>query len=224
MKLSIKQNCGMTELLMILPLFLGMICIIVWIGFLLVAKSKMEKHAWVIQTKQTYTMDVNPKEMNPKYELENNMSMRQLAQIGSMFRGNLPASFRAFLAKNITEYKTLKWNGESPEVIQHSFNSAFETPLMDRTHEQTSSNILPYSFDADLIVADTSMMGLEFVKNGMYKEALINAGFGSTYSFRRLGFKELNDADVPLAKVAEVLANLDISKDFSDEVKRWMGN
>jgi hypothetical protein len=222
MKFSTKHHSGMVELLIIVPLFLGMICVIAWIGFLLVAKTKMEKHAWVIQTKQTYDMEVNPKQLNSQYEIDSDISIRQFLQIGTTFRGNLPTAFQRFLRSKITKYKTLKWNGQSPDVIQYSYNAAFETSVGNQNRQQPIPNILPYSFDADLIVADTGMAGLEIVKQKMQDEALVLAGFGEGYKFRELGFKELKDARVPFARIAELVANWDLPGDYLDEVKRWI--
>ncbi|MEZ4846824.1 MAG: hypothetical protein R2877_07820 [Bdellovibrionota bacterium] len=62
------------------------------------------------------------------------------------------------------------------------------------------------------------------MKNGMYSEALDTAGFGRDYNFRRLGFKELDDAGVPMAKVAALIANWDLPGEYFEEAKRWIKN
>ncbi|MEZ4846823.1 MAG: hypothetical protein R2877_07815 [Bdellovibrionota bacterium] len=139
MKFTIKQNLGLTELLIILPLFLGMLCMIAWIGFLLIAKSKMEKHAWVIQTKESHNMDIQATELNPQYEIHNNISIRQGLQIGSMFRSTIPTAFKVFLAAKVTKYKTLQWQGN----FQMRFSKATTQLLRLQEGIETKTNPFP---------------------------------------------------------------------------------
>jgi hypothetical protein len=213
MKFNTRNNSGVTELLILLPIFLGVVCVIAWIGFLLIAKSKMEKHAWVIQTKKTYNMNVDPKAMDAGYVIDRHHSWKQWTQIGTMFRGNLPKAFMLFLTTHTTKYQSLNLDSNSFEGIQQSYNASF------KEGSERHKNIVPYSFKADLIIANSPMDQWDSVKWGMYREALATSGFGANYKFRRLGFKEMSDADVPFARAAEMLVNWDLPFNLLDEVE-----
>lgn len=193
MKYSTKHNRGVTELLIVIPLFLGLICIVGWLGFLLIAKSKMEKHAWLIQTKKSYDLSVDPQSLNNHYEMNNDFSWRQLLQGRALLNANLPYAFRGYVAAATTQYKKLKLKGDAPSILQNFDKASFG---------RDSTNVFPYSFEADLIISKTPFNDSWIVKNGMWQEAMKDAGFGVLYPLYLLGTKELLNAAIPGAKMA----------------------
>ncbi len=192
MKFSTKHNRGVTELLIVFPLLLGLICVIGWLGFLLIAKSRIEKHAWVIQTKQSYDLPIPIETLNSHYQMENDFSWRQLLQGRSLLNSGLPYVFRGFLAASTTQYKKLKLEGNAPSVTQDFYKASFHGP----------TNLLPYKFEADVIVSKSPFNNNPAVKFGMWQEAMKNSGFGVLYPLNLLGTKELLNAAIPGAKMA----------------------
>lgn len=193
MKSSTKHNRGIAELLIVFPLFLGLVCVIGWLGFLLIAKSKMEKHAWVIQTKKSYDLPIEVETLNNHYEIENDFSWRRLLQGRALFNSGLPWVFRGFVAGSTTQYKKLKLEGDSPPILQDFYDSSLD-------HD--SNEILPYKFEADLIISRSPFNNSSPVKFGMWQQAMKDAGFGVLYPLYLLGTKELLNAAIPGSKMA----------------------
>ncbi len=185
-----RRDRGLFELLMILPLFLGLLCVILWIGFIIIMKSRMEKHAWVLQTKLTYGQNIHPSQLNSNYRMDHNLSFGQLTQIGSLFKGQLPNSFKIFSTP--TKYKTLNLQGTSSKTSQDLWNASFK-----EHHE----NILPYSLQSHLIIPGSPLHHNRLLKFGLWQEAMASSGFGMTYPLYMLGIPELKRATISESNV-----------------------
>jgi len=187
----IRRDSAMTETLILIPLFLGMVCIIGWIGFLLIAKSKMEKHAWIIQTKQSYDQRVRARDLNTNYNLEDDFSWKQILQGSTTLLSDLPVAFKLYLTANTTKYKKLNLQGDVPEIIDH-FYHAF---LGD------DGSVRDFSLETDLVVSGSAFDDDWILKQWLWREGMKESGFGVKYPLYILGLKELLRAAVPGGKL-----------------------
>ena len=180
MKFRIK-NKGMTELLLILPLFLGLACFIGWTGFLMIHKSRIEKHAWVTQIEKTYEIKSNPEEINPKYKIKSNHSATEVVDFVKNFTSKLPTIFGGYIALHSTKFKTLTINDQTTTAFERLHAAAF----------QENGNTKNFQFSADMMIPGDPMNGAGVTKLLMWQESMKNSGFGATYPLQMLGIMEL---------------------------------
>jgi hypothetical protein len=187
-----KNSRGMMELLILLPLFLGLVCVMAWLGFLLLARTKMEKHAWVLQTQQSYRIDNDAKFLNSKYKIGSNRAMSSLFD---RFRGliqDLPSRFYEYIQWNPTEYKKLTLQNNGPSVLNYFYSAAF----------RQREDITPYSFSSDMLIPGNAMDHASVTEMLIWQDSMDNAGFD--YPFYLLGIKELLDLPgLPMSKLGE---------------------
>lgn len=169
----------MIELLLLFPLLIGITCVVAWIGFLLIQKTKIEKHAWVVQTQETYKISNNILEMDPQYRIKNNKSLMNLFNSFQNIRTNLPKNFSGFLLTHTTDSMILVLDKNAPNVIQQFFTAGFND----------HKNILPYQLSAEMIIPDSSMENAKLTKHLIWFEAMQKAGFN--YELWFLGLPEL---------------------------------
>lgn len=192
MKSTIRKNVGLTELLLILPLFTGILCVIAWVGFLMIQKTKMEKNAWQIQTRKTYRMSNPMKTIDPNYTSQSNRSWMDWARLGNQtLSAKLPLAFAAYIATHPQKNESLSLHGFAPLVFQHLKNASFKD----------DSDIRSYEFETEMVSSGPSMDHSGSTKKGMWLEAMKDSGF-DYYDLRSVGYKEITGIPIQYVDMA----------------------
>lgn len=194
---------GVVELLLILPIFTGILCVIAWVGFFLIQKTKMEKDAWQIQTRKTYDMDNEMKQINPDYKTEFNRSVWDWARLGTQAIPRLPIAFKGFIVSHPQKHEDLILEGNAPKVLQEFYSASFKN--------NSNEDVRSYRMKAEMISSGDPMYNAGNTKKLMWAEAMREAGF-NYYSLTGLGYTELTGIPVGYIKDA-----FDLIKEYTEE-------
>ncbi len=203
MKSITRKNIGLTELLLILPLFTGILCMIAWAGFLMIQKTKMEKDAWQIQTRKTYRMSNPMKMIDPNYTSQSNRSWLDWARLGNQtLSTKLPAAFSGYLATHPQKNESLSLHGSTFRIFQQFNNSSFTD----------KSDIRAYDLKTDITSSGSPMDHSFVTKKLMWKEAMITSGFDYA-DLNAVGYKEITGIPIQYVDMA-----LDMIKSLKEKL------
>lgn len=202
---------GTAELLILLPIFIGLIVLVGGVGYLLIQKTKMEKTAWTLQIQGTYRVEqenVEPYTIETKSRFQD---MAHSAIFQQINRIDLPKGFRAWISWYATRHKKLKFEQKYPEIVQHMYHAAFPNQDQEIIESSDGANL-----ETDFVVMghplDKSLGFFEVLgfKNSIWAEEMKEAGF--KYKFLDfVGYKELIEAGpIPVQILQQIPAIADI--------------
>lgn len=197
MKFTIKRssNQGSLDLLLMLPIFLGIITFISSIGYLMIQKTRLEKTAWTLQIQKIYGKAIDP---ISQYVLRNVVNSNSLTRNYSAVTSPLPDTFRLFLLSNPIQSFELTFDSHFAPILRQFYTAAFDDSTEGSFHLDSSFLVSGKSLDHDRVY-----------KNALWSENMRDAGF-DYFFLQQLGFKEIIDAAVPISKLGN-----DIQAKFS---------
>ncbi len=197
MKFTIEHpsNQGSIELLLILPLFLGIITLVSSIGYLMIKKTRLEKTAWTLQIQKIYGKAIDT--VSP-YVLRNVVNSNSLIWNYSAVTSPIPDTFRLFLLSHPVQSFELTFDSHFDPILQQFYAAAFDDSRENSFHLGSSFQVSEKNLERDVIY-----------KNALWSENMRDAGF-DYFLLQQLGFKEILDAAVPISRLAS-----DIQAKFS---------
>lgn len=224
-----KQNSGVIEMYILLPLFLGLTLLVGGIGFLLIHKTKMEKIAWTLQTQGTYRLkqdDSKPYKVKGRSIYQDAAEDAFLLQTGSAMGlslfNNLPIAFRAWIAFYPNQRKTLLLDQDFPKIIQDFYLSS-TLPGKKESERLSPGADLETGFVVMGHPLDNGLPWYEKVglKYATWAEEMNDAGFDYTF-LEFVGYKEIWEAasgSIPSAVLKELPGIKEIMDGVIPEMK-----
>lgn len=188
MKFTIERpsNQGNVELLLILPLFLGIITLVSSVGYLMIQKTRLEKTAWTLQIQKIYGKAIDT--VSP-YVLRNIVNSNSLTRNYSSMTSPIPDTFRLFLLFNPVQSLELTFDSHFDPILRQFYAASFDNSMESSFHLGSSFQVSGKNLGRDGIY-----------KNALWSENMRDAGFDYVF-LQQLGFKEIIDAAVPISKL-----------------------
>jgi hypothetical protein len=173
MKLHTRGS-AITELLLILPIFLGLAFMIGWIGFLQIQRTELEKLAWNTQTQKTYGYSLHA--LDKKYKINSSSFLGTFIQ---EYNPDVPRAFHLFIGLHPVKSEKLVLQGQIPSIFENFFRAAFNE----------RGNIRKFTLTANLFSSGSPMNRSWITKLALWQESMNASGF--QYPLYMLGIPEL---------------------------------
>ena len=192
-----RFNSGFFELLIVLPLFTGILCLIAGIGYILIKKTVLEKNAWTIQTQETYGINTGNIET---YKIETGSYFQDfLEELLKHTTVGLPVAFEIDVLRSPTVDKKLTFQEDVPTVIPN---------LETATSDDSSLDMIRHiQLGSDFVVPGSDFKNGWILRNAIWAQDMQKAGFN--YAFLQiLGAPEIIQAAIPLSYLGVSLPSL----------------